>query len=153
MKILIDGHNLIGQMPDISLGDPHVEGQMVGRLRLYTARTGHKVTVIFDGGLPGGLSRELSGGGVEVIFAPAGRSADQLIINRLRRVRDRQGTLVVSSDREILDAAERHQLRTRRSEDYAADLSVSSPSPAAPDPREVPPSDAEVDAWLREFSN
>lgn len=152
MKILIDGHNLIGQMPDISLGDPHVEGQLVGRLRRYAARKGYKVTVIFDGGLPGGPSPGLSGGGVEVIFAPAGRSADHLIINRLRRVRDRQGTLVVSSDREILDAAERHQLRTRRSEDFATDLSASSSSPAAPDPRQIPPSDAEVDAWLREFS-
>ena len=152
MRLLIDGHNLIGQMPGIDLGDPDDEAQLVGRLRRYVARTGHKLTVIFDGGLPAGLSRELSGGGVQVIFAPAGRPADLLIINRIRRVQDRQGCLVISSDRAILDVATRHRLRVGRSEEFAAELSASPSSPAAPDPREIPPSEAEVDAWLREFS-
>jgi predicted RNA-binding protein with PIN domain len=150
VKILIDGHNLIGRMSELALGDPHVEARLVGLLRRYAAQTGHRLTVIFDGGLPGGPERELSGGGVEVIFAPSGRSADPLIIKRLRRVRDRQGTLVVSSDRQIVEAAGSRRLRVRRAEDFAAELEPSS-SPEEPDPRQTPPSDAEVEAWLREF--
>ncbi len=151
MKVLIDGHNLIGRMPDMELGDPHVEAQLLGRLRRYAARTGHRLTVIFDGGLPGGPAHELSGGGVSVIFAPSGRPADPLIIKRLRKVRDRQGTLVVSSDGEIVAAAEAQRLRVRRAEDFAAELVPASASEEV-DPRQAPPSDDEVEAWLREFS-
>lgn len=151
MRVLIDGHNLIGRMPELELGDPHVEAQLLGYLRRYAARTGDRLTVIFDGGLPGGPSRELSGGGVEVIFAPAGRPADSLIIKRVRKVRDRQGTLVVSSDSEIVAAAEAQKMRILRAEDFAADLFPDSSHEEA-DPRERPPSDDEVEAWLREFS-
>jgi len=151
VKLLIDGHNLIGQMPDVSLSDPDDEEQLVGRLREYAARTRHQVTVYFDGGLPGGPSPELSSRAVRVVFASAGRPADPLIIQRIRQVRDPGGWLVVSSDREIVAAAGRRRLRVRRAEEFAAEL-ASSPSPAGPDPRQVPPSDEEVDAWLREFT-
>ncbi len=151
MRLLIDGHNLIGQMPEISLSDPDDEEQLVSRLRGYAARTGHQITVYFDGGLPGGPSPELSSGGVQVVFAPTGRPADPLIIKRIRQVQDRGRWLVISSDREILAAAGRRRLRIRRAEEFAAELSAS-PPPAEPDPRQVPPSDEEVDAWLREFT-
>jgi predicted RNA-binding protein with PIN domain len=151
VRLLIDGHNLIGQMPDISLSDPDDEEQLVSRLRQYTARTGHQVTVYFDGGLPGGPSPELSSRGVQVIFASAGRPADPLIIRRIRQVQDRGQWLVVSSDREILAAAARRRLRVRRAEEFAAELTAS-PPPAEPDPRQIPPSDAEIEAWLREFT-
>ena len=67
----------------------------MSRLRLLAARKGYQITVIFDGGLPGGPSRELSGGGVRVIFAPAGQPADPLIIKRIRQMRDRTAWLVV----------------------------------------------------------
>lgn len=153
MRLLIDGHNLIGQMPDISLSDPDDEAKLVTRLRRYAARTGHRLTVIFDAGLPGGPSGELSGGKVQVVFAPTGRQADPLIIGRIRQVRDRSAWLVISSDQEIRDAAARHRVRTQRSEEFAAELiSVQSP-PAigAADPRQVPPTEEEVEAWLREF--
>jgi hypothetical protein len=149
---LIDGHNLIGRMPDIELSDPDDEARLVTRLRRHAARTGRKLTVVFDAGEPAGRSSRLSGGGVEVFFAPAGRSADSLIIKRIRRVQDRQGWLVISSDRAILEAAEQHRVRTRRSEEFAAELSPPQPpQDRRADPREVAPSEAEVEAWLREF--
>jgi hypothetical protein len=150
---LIDGHNLIGQMPDISLADPDDEAQLATQLRRYAARTGHRLTVIFDGGLPGGPSGELSGGKVQVVFAPTGRPADPLIIGRIRKVRDRSAWLVISSDQEIRDAAARHRVRTQSSEEFAAELiSVQSPpAVGAADLRQVPPTEEEVEAWLREF--
>ena len=61
MPLLIDGHNLIGRLPDLRLDDPQDEAKLVARLRVYHARTGKRVTVVFDRGLPGGRSRELSG--------------------------------------------------------------------------------------------
>ena len=91
MPFLIDGHNLIGRLPDLHLDDPDDEAKLVARLRTFCARTGKRVTVVFDYGLPGGYSRELSGGGVEVVFAPAGRTADGILGERVRLARDARG--------------------------------------------------------------
>ena len=54
MPILIDGHNLIGRLPDLRLDDPDDEAKLVLRLRAYAARTRKRITVVFDQGLPGG---------------------------------------------------------------------------------------------------
>jgi hypothetical protein len=150
VKLLIDGHNLIGQMVDIDLGDPDDEAQLVDRLRQFARSGRHQVTVVFDGGAPG-ETPDLSGPLVKVVFAPAGREADQVIIRRLKAIRDRQAWLVVTSDREILAAAAARHLRTESSESFAARLGAPPPDPATPDPRERPPSEAEVEMWLRRF--
>ena len=52
MHYLIDGHNLIGALPDISLEDPDDEVKLILVLRSWAvARRRREVTVIFDGGL------------------------------------------------------------------------------------------------------
>jgi uncharacterized protein len=150
VKLLIDGHNLIGQMEDIHLDDPDDEARLVARLHRYALAGGHHVTVIFDAGSPGETST-LSRGPVQAVFAPAGSSADQLIIKRLGRIRDRQAWLVVTSDRQILAAAQARHLRTEPSQAFAARLQAPPAEPAAPDPRQLPPSDQEVEMWLRRF--
>ncbi len=48
MPLLIDGHNLIGHSPDLSLSDPNDEAKLIARLRRYVARTDRQVTVVFD---------------------------------------------------------------------------------------------------------
>jgi uncharacterized protein len=150
VKLLIDGHNLIGKMQDIHLNDPDDEARLVARLHRYALAGGHQVTVIFDAGAPGETAT-LSRGRVEAVFAPTGSSADQLIVKRFRRIRDRQAWLVVTSDRQILAAASARRLRTESSETFAARLQERPADPAAPDLRQVPPSDQEVEMWLRRF--
>ena len=39
MPLLIDGHNLIGHLPDLSLSDPRDEVKLVARLQAYAARS------------------------------------------------------------------------------------------------------------------
>ena len=84
MPLLIDGHNLIGRLPDLHLDDPHDEAKLVLRLRAYAARTRKRITVVFDHGLPGGESLPLSSAGVKAIFASAGRSADRVLQERIK---------------------------------------------------------------------
>ncbi len=124
MPLLIDGHNLIGRLPDLRLDDPDDEAKLVARLRAYCARTGKRVTVVFDRGLPGGHSRELSGGGVKVVFAATGRSADGVLRERIRRARDPRGLTVVTSDHEVIAAAQAGGARVMQSEEFAAQLSA-----------------------------
>ncbi|MGD9375749.1 MAG: NYN domain-containing protein, partial [Anaerolineae bacterium] len=48
MPILIDGHNLVGKLPVLSLQDPDDEQKLIELLRSYQARTGKEVIVVFD---------------------------------------------------------------------------------------------------------
>ena len=50
MTLLIDGHNLIGAMPDIDLAQSDDEHQLVLRLRTYCGEGRRQVTVVFDSG-------------------------------------------------------------------------------------------------------
>jgi hypothetical protein len=122
MPYLIDGHNLIGAMRDIRLSDPNDEMKLVNKLRSYAARKGKKLTVIFDGGLPGGKSIA-SNDKVTVIFAAYEHSsADKLIAARIKRLRDPQGWTLVTSDQELLGLAKSYRVRAIRSAAFADTL-------------------------------
>jgi len=76
--LLVDGHNLIGKLPNISLSDPDDEAKLVRVLENYHAVRPHdEILVVFDpashgGGWRGTPSRNE---GVAVRFAPRGVSA------------------------------------------------------------------------------
>jgi predicted RNA-binding protein with PIN domain len=149
MPTLIDGHNLIGKLRDIDLADPDDEAKLALRLRAYCARTGHRVTVVFDHGLPGGRSHELSGGGVDVRFASAGRAADGVLRERIRRSRNPRNLTVVTSDGRIIADAQARGARVIRSEEFADLLSKRRKEAAEADEK---PSDGDVGYWLKQFS-
>jgi hypothetical protein len=152
MPYLIDGHNLIGQLPDISLADPNDEAKLVQKLAGFAARTGKKIVVIFDSGITGGKSR-LSTGMVEVVFATPRTNADRIMIERIQDAKDPLYWVVVSSDNQVLGAAQRRRMKAIRSHDFAQLM-----RPAAArdkeesDGREVYPSPAEVEMWLKIFT-
>lgn len=119
MPYLIDGHNLISYLPDINLSDPHDEAKLVLKLRGFCARTGKKVTVIFDEGLPGGTSG-LTTHSVKVIFASSRRqNADTLIRDRVFSTTDAPNWTLVSSDNEVLDAARQQGMKGLKCVDFA----------------------------------
>lgn len=107
MPFLIDGHNLIGAMPDLRLEDPDDEARLVERLQRLAMRTGRRITVVFDRGAPGGGASWPSRGGVTVRFAPSGMTADELLIRQIQAERNPRGLIVVSSDRRVQEAARR----------------------------------------------
>jgi len=150
VPVLIDGHNLIGRLPDVSLADPDDEARLVSRLQGYAGRTGKRVTVVFDRGLPGGCSQALSSGSVEVVFAPTGRNADGVLIERIRRARNPRGLLVVTSDHEVMAAARRRGARVIHAEAFVRELE---PSPLSPGGRkeDVHLSPDELEVWLELF--
>jgi hypothetical protein len=87
---------------------------------------------------------------VEVVFAPTGRNADRVLMERIRDARNPRGLTVVTSDREVIAAAERRRARVVRSEAFVEELE---PSPVAPGgaKEDVNLSADEVDQWLELF--
>lgn len=154
MPYLIDGHNLIARLPDISLEDPDDEAKLVIKLRGFCAISGKRCTVIFDGGIPGGYST-MSNKSVKVIFASAFHTnADNLIKQRIDNIPDASNWTVVSSDNEVLDFARKHKMRARTSAEFAGTLRR---KPRKQDNRgestHVQVSTDEVDEWLDIFGD
>ncbi|HSJ54065.1 MAG TPA: NYN domain-containing protein [Anaerolineae bacterium] len=150
MPILVDGHNLIGRLPGISLADPDDEEALVRLLSSFRARTGKAITVVFDPGVTSTLAQSRKIGGVQVVSAPHGSTADAIILRRVAQAQNRQGLTVVTSDRELAAGVERLGARVQSAEAFSAQLG----QPEAQTSRkEQPPSSAEVNEWLALFGN
>lgn len=154
MHWFIDGHNLIGQMPNLHLDDPHDEEKLLERLRSFRAKTGHHLTVFFDPGPGYHPSRTKKQGGITVRFAPAGKTADQLLARRLRRLKNPQAATVVSSDRAVQQAARQAGVRVLEAREFAQQLSRPTSAPISDEgaQADVNLSPQEVDEWLNLFN-
>ena len=151
-QLLIDGHNLIGQMPGLSLADPDDEQKLVALLRTYAQRKRAKIVVVFDSGLPGGRSRELSGAGVTSIFAGSHTIADRILIERIRELKRPADWIVVSSDREVRQAAEQRKMLVRSSPEFVAIMRTPPKTTVDDQPViEKKLSKDEVNEWLQMF--
>jgi len=179
MLYLIDGYNLLfsgaGRVPR-GPEDLETAREELARLlaRFHAAHRGRSI-VVFDCRKPFflfGLPRRQRRGDVELRFAGEDATADDVLRDLVREARDPQGTTLVTSDREILDAARERGVRTVASRAFWAELTEEArgtegagghragtkgraPAPPA-DPAEHPGkrsgiSDGEVDYWMREF--
>ena len=152
MPYLIDGHNLIAHMPEMALSDPDDEVKLVLRLRRYSARKKQKITVVFDHGIPGGWSRELSTGPVQVVFAGSHSNADRVILERIREAARPTEIKLVSSDGELARAADARRVEVISSQEFVQMLDKPLPGRPRPSAREdVQLSKDEVREWMRLF--
>lgn len=153
MAYMIDGHNLIGKLPDIDLDDPNDEAMLVQKLSAFAARTRKRCLVIFDKGLPGGKSR-MSNQNVTVFFAPHDANADRVMINRISGIQNPKDWTIVSSDNAVLAAAKRRKISTLKSAEFASLMERPEPPEKlgvdeSPDVRLSP---KEVEEWLSLFN-
>lgn len=149
--LLLDGHNLIGRAPGLSLEREEEARELL--LRRIGAAKGsgrRQVVVVFDGNRPGS-AKEGAFGGLRVVYSPEGGSADEEILRRVARERRGQAT-VVTSDRRLAQRALDLGAAVESCESFlgrlgrdAAGRRDSAP-PAAP--RLAP---GEVEAWIQAF--
>jgi predicted RNA-binding protein with PIN domain len=101
--ILIDGYNLIGIAHRDLEGARH---NLIEALSQYSDMRGHKITLVFDGWKNGQATETRQRiGNINVIYSRIGENAD-FVIKRILNESTRMW-IVVSSDREISDFAER----------------------------------------------
>lgn len=152
MPYLIDGHNLIGQLKDLSLSDPNDEAILVTRLKAFCARTQKKVTVIFDRGIVGGKSG-MSNHTVQVHFVATPGEADDLMIKYIQnRIKNHADWTCVSSDERVLRVAKQRGMKIIRSKEFAeGHLNKPITPPRSTKDGNVKMSNAELSEWLRLF--
>lgn len=153
MTYMIDGHNLIGKLADISLDDPNDEALLVQKLTGFAARTGKTCLVVFDHGLPGGSSR-MSTRSVQVVFASGRSSADRVMVERIYKIQDVKGWVIVTSDNDVMARARRRGMETMHSEEFARLLEAPPPKVVdAGEAVEVSLSAEEVNEWMNLFGD
>ena len=156
MAYLIDGHNLIGKMRDISLSSLNDEAQLINRLQEF-CRIKHKsIEVYFDGAPPGSV-RTQSFGSLKVIYVSQRITADSQIIRRLRKLgKAARNWTVVTSDRQIQVEAHAQHAVVITSEDFAKEMEsllFSRNSRGGGYKVDIKLSEDEVDEWLKLFNS
>jgi uncharacterized protein len=127
MHYLIDGHNLIPKVPGLSLEAIDDEQQLIELLQEYCRRSGHRsrgawLEVFFDQAPPGQAGTRRYGM-VTAHFVRQGKTADQAIVERLKRLgKQARNYTVVSSDHQVQNATLWARASVLSSEDFAASL-------------------------------
>lgn len=157
MPILIDGHNLIGHLPTISLADEDDEAQLVLLLRKYAARKRvRRVVVVFDHGTYAHPSH-LNGYGVECHFTHSPQDADRELMRRIRAIKQVGSWQVVTSDRAVAGEARARKIIVIPSPQFAAQLLRQPPLRRRREEvwveshKEHIPTPQEVEEWLQIF--
>lgn len=157
MVVLIDGYNLLHAARVSRRGSPDLGRFLLCRmLGDWSAVTGHRVVVVFDGsGPPEPLGRQLNDPRVEVIQSGRDRIADDEMDEFLRRYSGARDSLVVSSDRAIQRSAKRRQAGCIRSEDFferaATEIARAAQASKRTDEKPRDTQGDEVGEWLRHF--
>ncbi len=139
MPHLVDGDNLLGSWPgrDRSHREKRELARELGRMVVSERK---RILLVFDGDTP-----VPPFGGAEVVFAGAGRSADDVILATLRGASDRAGWTVVTNDRSLADRSRSLGARIERCDQFR--VRITTPR------RDEKPDRAEVDYWLEVFGD
>ena len=152
MALIIDGHNLIPKLRGMSLSDPEDEQKLIQVLQAYCRLRRKQVEVYFDRA-PAGQAGEQRYGQVRAIFVPSGVSADAAIMARLKKLgRRARNVTVVSSDRQVQQAARALHATVRSAEDFAKEWETLSSTQPELDFRNQPLSEEDLAYWERLFA-
>jgi predicted RNA-binding protein with PIN domain len=135
---IVDGDNVLGTWPGRSRSDAD-KRQLAREVERLARRDRRRIVLVFDGTPPPGVSY-----GADVVFSGAGRKADAVILDRLRRERDVRGWSVVTNDRALGDQCRWLGAGIESAGDLRKRL-VADPAGEKPEAIE------DVDFWLREF--
>lgn len=151
MLILIDGCNVLhveGVLP------PEIAGLEAAELAALVAESRYRldeVLIVMDGprGDRGGC------GGVRIVHSGPGRTADEVIIDLVRRSSTPRSILVVTSDREIRREATRRRSKTLSSEAFLAQLGrdglAARPGKPSPSPASDFTPNPTTERWIAAF--
>lgn len=103
VRILVDGYSLLHAWPELlNSHAPHsarARDALIDRLTRYHDAVGTPITLFFDGqGAPTGAPKPVSNRKVEILYSPAGRTADDLIERVTHRLLPYGEVLVVTND-------------------------------------------------------
>lgn len=122
MPFIIDGNNLIGSSPDISLDDPDSRKKIIQLIKRYQENKNNNILVVFDGEPFGDLHVHPISNKLTVMFPKYGSSADEEIKKLLDSYNDFRDVMLVSSDRELKSFAKKKGAKVVNSIEFYFEL-------------------------------
>lgn len=122
MPMIIDGNNLIGSSPDITLNDPLAREKLLALIKNYQRNRNTNLIIVFDGKPDSYVSDKSSAEKMSVVYPGFGVSADDEIKKILNGYSDYKSVILVSSDRELKDHARRMGAKTVNSIEFYYEL-------------------------------
>ncbi|MCP4148024.1 MAG: hypothetical protein GY757_09775 [bacterium] len=159
MPYIIDGNNLVGSSPDISLDDPEARAKILYIVRQYQNNRKNNVVIVFDGdpgsdeinGVPGDASK------FSIVYSRHGNSADNEIKGILDRLNYYKDVTLVTSDKNLKSFAKKKGVKTVNSIEFYFELKRLSRIHGKKEEKlkriEVEVSDTEVDQWMKIFDD
>ncbi len=122
MPYIIDGNNLIGSSPDISLKDANARYEIISIIKKFQRNKKSKIIVVFDGE-PDTFSEEENPNEKIVIKYPQiGESADDEIKKILDGYTYFRDVILITSDRELKDVAKKKGAKVINSIEFYYEL-------------------------------
>ncbi len=110
-KVIVDGYNLLHVSPQLSVRREELlenaRNRLIEKLSRYKRQKNVSVAIVFDGwkgGMPTQNQEIIKG--IKIIYSKLGEKADEVIKHIIAN--SSEEVIVVSSDREIRDFAEKH---------------------------------------------
>lgn len=151
MHYLIDGYNLIGKIPGISFADPAKEEKLVLYLGNRLQKQNDAFDLIFDGKRTESLfGSQYQTSRFRIKFTPSDQSADDYLIEYMEKIRQKTGVVIVSSDRQIIQAAKNFRIQTMKSESFVQ-FYQNEPVPGSVKQPISIISETEIQYWLKRF--
>ena len=152
MQYIVDGHNLIPHV-GLRLNAEDDELALIEMLREFCRVKKARVDVYFDGAPPGHANTRKFGY-VTAHFVRQGRTADQAIHARLRKMgKSAKNWIVVSSDHEVQTSARSVQAKRMPSNEFAREVQDAKFAVFENPNEERTLSKGEVEQWLKIFDD
>lgn len=116
MKIIVDAYNVLHQTTKDDYIHEHERKHFINQLSAYAKKKGHQLIAVFDGG-PFLFPTSEQQKGITIKYSGPKDTADDII---LRYIKEHEGhsMLLVSSDRELCDAAHYYDVEAVDAKDF-----------------------------------
>lgn len=156
MPYIIDGNNLIGSSPDISLDDKDSREKIIYVLKKYQEVKNNNIIVVFDGEPDITLNRESLKNKFTIRYPKYGNSADDEIKKIMNKYSNFKDVILVSSDRELKSFAKKKGARTINSIEFYFELKrvyhINGKKEKLKKRINIEISEKEVDSWMKIFA-
>lgn len=151
MPYIVDGNNLLAQTPGLSMNGASDRRRFVSVLAAFTRSRRCKLTVFFDGEPLEGWGATTHLGGVTVRHSGRGISADDAILETIRRSASPSDITLVTSDRALYERGRHLGARGQLGHAFRRALQADAAADAAGAEKPERPEPGEVEAYLELF--
>lgn len=116
MKVIIDAYNVLHQVMKHDRINEQERKHFINQLTTYAKKKGHSVVIVFDGG-PFLFPSTSHQKGITIIYSGPKESADTMILRYIKEHAN-QTMILVSSDRELCQAAQYYHVESVDAKDF-----------------------------------